>query len=575
MQFFHDRRMWVGIILLCGFCVPSVSFAREYATDWYIKNFDTQIVVNKDSTLDITEHITADCGNLPDKHGIFRVLPESIRVEGKKINTPVELISIADQNGIPYKFTESRNYSDDTMTWKIGDPNVTVSGVNEYVIHYKVKNVIRFDNAKFDELYWNLNGNFWDLETDAIHATITFPNEVTKDNAVVDYYTGSLGEKRKDMAAFDWSLPNVLSFYSLVPFGIREGITASVIFPKGIFVPYHFSFLELYGKFLWLLIPIVVFSLCFRLWLTYGKDPRVDKAVIPEYEAPGDLSPIEMGMLMTNGTFKNSLITAEIVNLATKGFITIKEVDNKILFVHLKDYELTLMNSYAESDLIQAQKDILAELFKKGDIVKLSSLKNSFYRGLPAIKKSAVAFLKDKGLITAAGLQFAVGLSVFGVVLMICAFFAGSFSAYLAVSLFVSGLVVFFFGIIMPKRTPQGAELNWQIKGFKLFMETVDKDRAAFYEKENMFEKFLPYAIMFGMTKLWIKRMQEIYGEELYSTHAPAWYVGSMGSFNADNFSSSLEGLSSAIAASTSSPSGSGGSGSAGGGGGGGGGGGW
>ena len=129
----------------------------------------------------------------------------------------------------------------------------------------------------------------------------------------------------------------------------------------------------------------------------------------------------------------------------------------------------------------------------------------------------------------------------------------------------------------MPKRTQAGAELDWKIDGFKLFMKTVDKDRAAFYEKENIFEKFLPYAIIFGITKEWVKRMKEIYGEEFYASHVPAWYSGGTGAFDADSFSSAITSLSNSIAANTSAPSssGSGGSGGSGGGGGGGGGGGW
>ena len=106
-------------------------------------------------------------------------------------------------------------------------------------------------------------------------------------------------------------------------------------------------------------------------------------------------------------------------------------------------------------------------------------------------------------------------------------------------------------------------------------METVDKDRAKFYEKENIFEKFLPYAIVFGITELWIKRMKEIYGEEYFAHYAPAWYAGNMAAFSADSFASAIDSLSSSIASNTSAPSGSGGGGGAGGGGGGGGGGGW
>lgn len=127
----------------------------------------------------------------------------------------------------------------------------------------------------------------------------------------------------------------------------------------------------------------------------------------------------------------------------------------------------------------------------------------------------------------------------------------------------------------MPKRTLAGAELNWEIKGFRMFMETVDKHRAEFYEKENIFEKFLPYAIVFGITGLWIKKMKDIYGEDFYRTYAPVWFIGNMGSFDADSLNGAISGLSSSIASNTSSPSGSGEAGGAGGGGGGGGGGGW
>jgi Predicted membrane protein (DUF2207). len=78
----------------------------------------------------------------------------------------------------------------------------------------------------------------------------------------------------------------------------------------------------------------------------------------------------------------------------------------------------------------------------------------------------------------------------------------------------------------MPKRTLKGAELNWRVKGFKLYMETAEKYRAQFNEKENIFEKFLPYAMVFGMTKLWIKKMEKIYGKEYFASYHPVWYAG-------------------------------------------------
>ena len=572
VKIFFTVFLWMAIFIL-----PSVAFARENIYDLYIKDFNSEITVNNNSTLDITETIVADCGNVSGKHGIFRILPTNIKItDGTTIETPITLLSITDANGKPYNYQETKNSSDNTITWKIGDADKTVSGVNVYKIHYIVKNVIRFGNANFDELYWNLNGNFWDLETDKFHAKIVFPEGINKDNSTVDYYTGPLGSKNKNLADFHWSGSNVLEFDSKGTLPVMEGITASIIFPKNILKPYQFSFWELYSKYFPMLIPILVFFLCFFLWWKFGKDPKIDKPIIPEYDAPGNLSPIELGMLMKNGRFSNDLITAEIIYFATRGIITIKEISEKKLFFKNKDYELERKeNIKAEKKLNEAQKKILNVVSPSGKTKKISSLKNSFYKNINDIKKSSEETLKGKGLIVLAGLRIRVYLIGLGIGFVFISFFAFSDSLIFGTNIALSAVIIFLFSFIMPKRTLAGANMNWEIKGFKLFMETVDKHRASFYEKENIFEKFLPYAIVFRITKEWIKRMEDIYGKDFYNNYAPAWYAGSLSSFDTDSFVSAMNSLSSDISANTSAPSGSGGGGGAGGGGGGGGGGGW
>ncbi len=110
-------------------------------------------------------------------------------------------------------------------------------------------------------------------------------------------------------------------------------------------------------------------------------------------------------------------------------------------------------------------------------------------------------------------------------------------------------------------------------------MNTAEKYRQRFNEKENYFEKFLPYAIVFGMTGEWIKKMRDIYGEEYFNRYHPIWFYGAaFTNFDVDSFSSELNSMTSNMAstmASHPSSSGSGGGGFSGGGGGGGGGGGW
>ncbi len=572
------KKILLSVIAFVFTFLPGFASARENVVDWYIKDFNSEIIVNKDSSLDITETIVADTGMGIDKHGIFRILPTKLNVEDKKISTPVELISIANQAGQTYEYQTIKDRKNGTVTWKIGSADKTVQGVNVYVIKYRVQNAIRFSNEDFDELYWNLNGNFWDLQTDKYHASIVFPQEINEQNSKVSYYTGAIGSKDKNLAKFAWSTSNVLEFDSTKTLLQRQGITASVTFPKNIITPYQPNFSEKYGEFLFLLIPVFVFLILYLVWKKYGDDPEFSKTVIAEYEIPQGLSPIEVGMLMKSGGFENSLITAEIIFLATKGVITIKEIEKKILLFTNKDYELIRNDNLREEQLLNdAQKKILEGIFTdENKTIKLSTLKNRFQKNIPFIKSAVSKQLKANGLVSDRAFSIATLYRIIGPFFLFFAFGRIDASILLAISLGLVGALLLFFSFIMPRRTLLGTEMNWKVNGFKLFMKTVDKDRAVFYEKENIFEKCLPYAIVFGMTKEWIKRVQEIYGVEYLASHAPVWYVGSsMSSFDASSFSTAMENLSSDIAANTSSASGSRGGGMSGGGGGGGGGGGW
>jgi uncharacterized membrane protein len=89
----------------------------------------------------------------------------------------------------------------------------------------------------------------------------------------------------------------------------------------------------------------------------------------------------------------------------------------------------------------------------------------------------------------------------------------------------------------------------------------------------NLFEKLLPYAVIFGVEKDWAKQFDNIYKQP------PAWYQGNWSTFNTYMLASHISSATSSFNASFSPPSSSSSSGfsggGAGGGGGGGGGGGW
>ena len=88
------------------------------------------------------------------------------------------------------------------------------------------------------------------------------------------------------------------------------------------------------------------------------------------------------------------------------------------------------------------------------------------------------------------------------------------------------------------------------------------------HDRVVLYERLLPYAVMFGLEKSWGEVLNAVYQE---ADCVPAWYFGAQ-AFNASSFANSIKSFSSvASSASSSGSSGSGGGGFSGGGGGGGG----
>lgn len=565
------------VLFVFALFMPLKTFARENVDYWYIKNFDSDITINKDSSLIIDEKIAADCGECIDKHGIFRILPTFYSPEsGKQTDLHIKLLSITDFNGNAYKYSATNDRINKTITWKIGDANKTVQGVNDYEIKYSVANGVRTDNQDFDEFYWNLNGNFWDIETDQFTANIKFPDGVTQENVKISLYTGTTGNKSSENATSKWLDANTLQIRSVGTLGIGEGITLSAAFPKGFVTPYQPSFFEIYGKYLYFLITIFVFLFCLVIWRKFGRDPKINTTIAPEFDIPDKLSPMSLGMVYSDGILKTHFISASIIDLAVKKALKIEEIEKKGVFSS-KDFKLTRLSGKAKS-ITSDEEKLLGDLFGAKDEILMSDLKNNFYTKIPSLGSMVKNDLVEKNYLMPYSRVGQILFIVAGVLLFMGFFISFVISAYLAINVFLSSATFIIFSFLMPQRPLEGAKFYYRVLGFKLYLNTAEKYRQRFFEKENLFERFLPYAMMFGMTEMWIKKMKDIYGEKYFATYHPIWYIGSISSFNESTFNSMVTGMSqhmSSTISSSPSSSGVGGGGFSGGGGGGGGGGGW
>lgn len=553
-----------------SFFFPHVSHAQSDIEQ--IRDYKTDIEVHTDATLHLTETIVYDFGAI-EHHGIFREIPVSYKARGGNYKLYLSHVSITDAQGHKLHYETSRGSGN--VTYKIGDPDVLISGVHTYVISYDVANGINFFDDH-DELYWNAVGTGWDVPIAQATAHVSGPGN--SGDITTTCYTGHNGSTEqnctiiKDTGGVTYSAANLNQY---------EGLTIVAGFPKGtITEPTAWQKALARARDNWIVIlPFVVLITMYLIWRKYGKDPKGSGIVTAQYEAPDNLSPMEISVIAKQ-QISNTAIPAEIIYLATHGYLKINRTEKKKLgLFNSHDYELTKLKNPGD-DLTEAEKTLLDGLFEDGDFTSMNDLKGKHTLGkaISAASKQTYTSLVKKGYfprnpntLKAVFLAIAFLVGIWG-----SGFLGGLFGVYGVVSGIVSAIIIALFGIAMPMRTPKGVATRDLVLGLKEYMNVAEKDRLAFHnapeKNPQLFEKLLPFAIALGVDKAWSKQFEGIY------TGNPSWYSdASHGAFNAAVFSSSIGDFSSAVssASSTASSGGSGFSGGGGGGFGGGGGGSW
>ena len=579
-----SRRL-ATIAAALGVLLALATFA--YADEgWTIERFDSQIQIRADGSLGIVESIDVDFGTL-QKHGIFRYVPVRYRFDEKNDRVyDLHVRSVVDGTGRGWKY--ETNDDGGNVVVKIGDPDRTISGRQSYRITYDVAGVLN-GFPDHDELYWNVNGADWPVPTRAITARVTLPGGEVTQVACFQGPTGSTQQcpAQKAGAGMNASATRLLAS--------GEQLTVVVGFPKGI-VPEPVKKIEARPREIWewwdttppaliaaLVVGLLGLGALYWRWWTAGRDPGRDKAIVPEYEPPGKLRPAEVGLLMDESADPLDL-TATIVHLAVRGYLRIEEVPAHGLFGK-KDWKLVQLRE-PDGTLAPFEERLFDGLFPpKTSEVKLADLKGKFHSTLAEAEGDLYRQSVRNGWFPVDPNKVRGVWAGIGVLILIAGgaatFFLGSTFGY-----GITGLAVILVGIAvlaaaraMAKRSAKGRELLWHIHGFRRYMETAEKDRQQFAERENIFAEYLPYAIVFGLVSKWAAAFSGLSIEKA----TQGWYVGSSGfnSMSIPAFASGLSEFSSGLSttmASTPGGSGSsgfGGGGFSGGGGGGGGGGSW
>lgn len=566
--------------LLLAFLVaatPAAAQDRSLAID----RFHARVEVLPNGDIDVTESITATFTG--SWNGIYRKIPLQYRNSaGLNWSIRISDVRAIDGEGTALRLEQEREgFSAKMKMWVPGAHNAT----RTVILHYRASNALRFFEDH-DELYWNATGDEWDVALGDVSAEVILPEGATGVRSTS--FNGVYGSKGSEAGvdqqgrSIAFTMPRKLEY--------REGLTVVVGWDKGLVsAP---TVVDKGSRILhdnWpLLIPFPVFFLMLWLWRTRGRDPDA-RPVMAVYEPPKGMTPAEAGTI-TDESVDMRDITATLVDLAVRGFIKIEERrEEKFLglFGGGTDYWFHSLKPRGEwAALLDHEQRLLGGMFKgSGNLVQMSDLTNEFYTEIAGIKSAVFDQLVDKGYYRSRPDRVRGGWVASGVIVGFLIGFVGvglSSQWYLTPVPFViagvlSGLTIVAFGYHMPARTESGARAFEAIQGFEDFLTRVDSDRFdRVIKTPEMFERFLPYALAFGVDKQWTRAFAGIY------TQAPNWYVGGVpGHFQIAAFSNSLNTMTSQASSTMSSQprssggSGFGGGGSSGGGGGGGGGGGF
>ncbi|MCW2308262.1 DUF2207 domain-containing protein [Rhodobium gokarnense] len=330
-------RQFLALVILALAFAASPAKAEEE-----ILSYESDIVVAEDGTLDVTETIRVRAEGRKIKRGIYRDFPVQYRTaNGLRRAVGFDVIEIRrDGKKEPWHSAWVDGYE----RIYIGDEDVFLnSGEYTYTIRYETTHQLRFF-AAYDELYWNVTGNFWDFPIRRAVARIALPQaaEILQRAA----YTGYQGDRGRAYRVSNQGF-NTITFETTRPLARNQGLTVGVGFSKGVVDEpgpvgrFLNAFLDNFGLFLLVVGTFGVGAYFFAKWLEVGRDPE-GGVIIPLYEPPKGLSPAALSYLHYQ-TFASGrggatkAFIAALLSLAVKGRIRLDEEGKKKVALEAAD----------------------------------------------------------------------------------------------------------------------------------------------------------------------------------------------------------------------------------------------
>ena len=558
---------------------PTKAYAADDQIDSFAINYDMQ----PSGVLKVKETIVWRFGSNSGRHGIQRDLvirepdPNSDQdfvygINNIKVTSPDDYVATQFSS----KTTESQGGREAELNVRIGDPNRTISAPTAtYVISYDVTGAMRSFSG-YDEFFWDGPGFGNPLIKD-LKITTTVPGGVQDATCYYGPPRSTTPCETQDFTKggkATFGQTNVAPGAS-VSIGVK--ITPGLVTdnkphmePNGA----KLSPAERVGAFalagVSLLSAILSPIVGMLWWRKNGRDQRYaglppgtvplagqEAEVVPnDPDIPIPVAfyppriPVAEAGLLIDGQVDTRETAATIIGLAVRGALTVQSYGKDDFQVTLVDpnratapHEMVLLTSLFDGQPAGTVKDLsvpgsMAEAHESmRDSVRNQVTSRGWFRKVPS----------------------AAATSSFGFGLIVIAIFASFAVGFWLLLLCIPLLpILITFAVIRTKlkrgqRTAEGRAVCDQVEGFRTYLATAEADQLKFEEGEDIFSKYLPWAIIFELADRWAKICGDLVAMGRLPNQTPYWYVGNyqMTAFNTSFLTSSLTSAATPVASSS------------------------
>ncbi len=492
--------------------VDNFSYARWSAEYSVSQNDEGRSVAH------VTETLVARFPDFDQNRGIVRGL--ETRYLGADLHTRV--LSITDENGDPVPYTTEREGGELKLLLGTDD---FVHGLTTYVIEYEMRDVmIAATESGNDEFYWNLLPLRSSQPIEEFDTSITFSPELSGNlTGQSACYQGRSGSTKRCELVTERLTDGRTQFRTASgPRVPQDGVTVAIGFTAGTItqpparqpnaVLDRGPYIALGGG----ILTTIIGGIAYRRMVRRSRTaPEIG---VPQFGVPDDLPPLIAAHLVPGS---RSAFPAQIVHLAVRGALRIEIPDKSSTPI------LHIANPERATDPVDQR--VLQEFFSTSPTFAIPTSSTSFASRVTSLTKAGLDAAKERGLVTKerspiARLAFWVtlGIAAVAVAVAVTATMMGRDNAIPAlIASLVAGLTIVAFAIYFGSRhtvpTPTGALAYQRLQDMRTFIRGTDADRfnklqsaenaqryrAGSVEFVHLYERLLPYAILFGQERSW------------------------------------------------------------------------